>query len=207
MSGGHDSLIARINMEGEPRRAWTVDGMSSASAIGPYGVHLNWDDTQLWVVSKGEATHNRGISLGLVNPTIMRAPPYTSWAPGPVGEIHTGCLRGDHGTVHPNPDLDQLWVTCNGSFEIVVFDMFNQRGRRPNPDAERRLDPLRLLRRVHDGRRWAASTVRCCPIRTASTVPRIAGQARDRGARVGLLVRVGGADRLPPLVPAQREDN
>jgi hypothetical protein len=109
-----------------PPRTWEVDGVSNAAAIGPYGAHLNWDETQLWVVSKGEATHNRGISLGLVNTAIMRAPPYFSWAPGPVGEFFTGCMRGDHGTVHPNPDLDELWVTCNGSFDIVIFDMFNR---------------------------------------------------------------------------------
>ena len=125
VTGGHDSLVARIDMDGPPN-SWSVDGVSSAAAIGPYGAHLNWDDTQLWIVSKGEATHNRGISLGLVNPDIMRGLPYNSWAPGPVGEFFTGCMRGDHGTVHPDPDLDQLWVTCNGSFEIVVFDMFNR---------------------------------------------------------------------------------
>ena len=73
---------------------------------------------------KGEATHNRGITLGQINTTIMQPPPYVSWAPGPVATHYTACMRGDHGTVHPDPDLSELWITCNGSFEITVFDMF-----------------------------------------------------------------------------------
>ncbi len=125
ISGGKYSVVERINMSG-PIDTWTLDGVSSAAAIGPYGAHLNWDETQLWMISKGEATHNRGNSLGLVNPTLMQPPPYMAWAPGPVKQVNTECLRGDHGTVHPDPNLDQLWVTCNGSFEVVVLDMFDE---------------------------------------------------------------------------------
>lgn len=123
VSGGHDSLVARLNIEGDPAN-WHLDGVSNSAALGPYGVHLNWDDDSLYVVSKGEATHNRGITLGQINTTIMQPPPYVSWAPGPVATYYTACMRGDHGTVHPDPDLSELWITCNGSFEIAVFDMF-----------------------------------------------------------------------------------
>ncbi|MFU8887350.1 MAG: hypothetical protein ACNA8N_01970 [Trueperaceae bacterium] len=125
VTGGKYSMVIRIAMDG-PVTAWTVDGVANAGAIGPYGAHLNWDETRLWTVSKGEATHNRGNSMGLLNPQIMRPPPYAAWAPGPIAQVNTDCLRGDHGTVHPNPELDQLWVTCNGSFEIVVIDMFDE---------------------------------------------------------------------------------
>lgn len=124
ITGGHSSVLVRINMEGDNPNVWTVDGGTSAAAIGPYGAHLNWDEDEIWTVSKGEGAHNRGISLGLVNPTIMRPPPIRAWTPGSVGEFFTGCMRGDHGTLHPDPDLEELWVTCNGSFEIVVWDMF-----------------------------------------------------------------------------------
>ncbi|MEX2502620.1 MAG: hypothetical protein WD336_09605 [Trueperaceae bacterium] len=125
VTGGKYSMIIRIAMEG-PVSNWTVDGVANSAAIGPYGAHLNWDETQLWVVSKGEATHNMGNSMGLLNPQIMRPPPYSAWAPGPIKQVNTECLRGDHGTVHPDPNLDQLWVTCNGSFEIIVIDMFDE---------------------------------------------------------------------------------
>ena len=125
VTGGKYSMVVRIAMEGAVSN-WRVDGVANSAAIGPYGAHLNWDETRLWVVSKGEATHNRGNSMGLLNPTIMRPPPFTAWAPGPIRQVNTECLRGDHGTVHPDPDLDQLWVTCNGSFEIIVIDMFDE---------------------------------------------------------------------------------
>jgi hypothetical protein len=65
--------------------------------------------------------------MGIVNPRILQGLPYASWAPGPLGQLNTDCLRGDHGVVHPDPDLDQLWVTCNGSFEVIVIDMFEER--------------------------------------------------------------------------------
>ena len=74
VSGGHESLIAKVDISGEPS-AWSVTGVSSAAALGPYGVHPNWDDDRLFVVSKGEGAHNRGITLGEVNPTIMRPTP------------------------------------------------------------------------------------------------------------------------------------
>jgi hypothetical protein len=126
VTGSQQSLVVRIAMEGSLLN-WAVDGVANASAIGPYGAHLNWDETRLWTVSKGEATHNRGNSMGILNPKIMRGLPYASWAPGPLGQLNTECLRGDHGVVHPDPDLDQLWVTCNGSFEVVVIDMLEER--------------------------------------------------------------------------------
>jgi hypothetical protein len=125
VTGAHESLVARINMEGPPNQ-WDVDGVTGSAAIGPYGARLNWDETQLWTVSKGEATHNRGVSLGLLNPQIMRAPPFFAWAPGAVGVFPTGCTRGDHATLHPDPDLEEIWLSCNGSFNIVVWDMFDR---------------------------------------------------------------------------------
>ncbi|MDZ7799728.1 MAG: hypothetical protein U5K81_02895 [Trueperaceae bacterium] len=123
VTGGHDSNLTRLSLEGDVSD-WHVDGAANAAALGPYGVHYNWDEDRAFVVSKGEATHNRGITLGEVNPVIMQPPPLHSWAPGPVATHHTACIRGDHGTVHPDIDRDELWITCNGSFEIVVFDMF-----------------------------------------------------------------------------------
>jgi hypothetical protein len=126
VTGSHDSIVVRISLAGSILN-WTVDGVANAGTVGPYGVNLNWDETRLWTVSKGESTHNRGNSMGLLNPNILQPPPLRAWAPGPLAQVNTDCLRGDHGTVHPDPELDQLWVTCNGSFEIVIIDMFDER--------------------------------------------------------------------------------
>ncbi len=35
----------------------------------------------------------------------------------------TGGIRGDHGTLHLDPELNEMWITYNSSFEIVVFDL------------------------------------------------------------------------------------
>jgi hypothetical protein len=38
-------------------------------------------------------------------------------------QFFTGCVRGDHATLHPNPEANEMWITCNSSFEIVIFDL------------------------------------------------------------------------------------
>jgi len=40
-----------------------------------------------------------------------------------MDQIYTGCVRGDHGSLHPDPDANELWISCNASFEVVVFDL------------------------------------------------------------------------------------
>jgi DNA-binding beta-propeller fold protein YncE len=99
---------------------------SRSSVHGVYGCHLGWDDNNLWTIEKGEASHNRGKNIGLVDVKIMR--PLDNW--------NTEWLRADHGTVHPDPDKNELWVTANSSFEVVVWDMGNSavKARIPMPN-------------------------------------------------------------------------
>lgn len=80
---------------------------------GVYGCHLGWDDTNLWTIEKGEASHNRGKMIGLVDVDVM----------APRDNFYGGWIRADHGTVHPDPDRNELWVTSNSTFEVVVWDM------------------------------------------------------------------------------------
>ncbi len=121
VSGGQHSIVAKIDMEGEPAR-WKVVGASNAGTVGPYGLALSNDERHLFAIGKGEGTHNRGVTVGLVDTTIMVPPPLLAWNPGPIAEIYTGCMRGDHITVHPERRLNELWLTCNSSFEVVVLD-------------------------------------------------------------------------------------
>jgi DNA-binding beta-propeller fold protein YncE len=88
-------------------------GASRSSVHGGYGIHLNWDDTKLYVVEKGEASHNRGKALGLVDPVAMT----------PSDTFETHCLRGDHGLLHPDPAKNELWISYNSNFRDVVFDL------------------------------------------------------------------------------------
>ncbi|MEE9285112.1 MAG: hypothetical protein V3V35_05205, partial [Dehalococcoidia bacterium] len=115
VSNGHNSNIAKIHIEGPPPQ-WELVGLTQAGTAGPYGIRLNWDETQLWASGKGEGSHNRGMTIGLADPVRMP----TSW--GTPGEWYTGCLRNDHATLNP-ADTSELWLSCNSSFEVVVWDM------------------------------------------------------------------------------------
>jgi len=111
-SGGHSSQVFKYDMQ-----ANEVVAHSRAGVEGPYGVHLGWNDTDLYTIGKGEGSHNRGKVVGLIDAELMEV------STRPVNQFTTDCLRGDHGTLHPNPDVNELWVTCNSSFETVVFDL------------------------------------------------------------------------------------
>ncbi|MBI3022376.1 MAG: hypothetical protein HYY68_01450 [Thaumarchaeota archaeon] len=64
-------------------------------------------------VEKGEASHNRGKLLGLVDPIAMR----------PVDSFVTGGLRADHAILHPDPARNEIWISYNSNFRDVVFDL------------------------------------------------------------------------------------
>lgn len=105
--GGSDEVF-QVDTE-----AQQVINTSRSSVHGMYGCHLGWNDNELWTIEKGEASHNRGKNIGLVDVKLMT--PLDNW--------NTEWLRADHGTVHPDPDKNELWVTANSTFEVVVWDM------------------------------------------------------------------------------------
>ena len=43
-----------------------------------------------------------------------------------MGQIVSNCLRQDHAIVHPDPELNEMWISCNSSFDNVVIDMGTQ---------------------------------------------------------------------------------
>jgi mono/diheme cytochrome c family protein len=56
--------------------------------------------------------------MGMVDTATMEVPGSRS-----MDQIYTGCVRGDHATLHPDPDANEMWISCNASFEVVVFDL------------------------------------------------------------------------------------
>ncbi len=89
-----------------------VVGTTQAAVPGPYDIALNLDESELWVVGKGEMTFNRGSSLGLIDTLTFRAVDY----------YEIGGRTIDHDIMNPaNPD--ELWVTSSGTAEIIVWDM------------------------------------------------------------------------------------
>ncbi len=111
-SGGHSSKVFKYNL-----KSAEMETFARAGVEGPYGLILNWEDTEVYSVGKGEGSHNRGKVLGLVDVATMGV------RNRPANQFTTDCIRGDHATLHPDPDFNEMWITCNSSFEIVVFDM------------------------------------------------------------------------------------
>lgn len=123
VSNGHESKVAKIDMSAPNPAEWEVVGMSNAGTIGPYGLTLSWDEKLMVVIGKGEASHNQGITVGLVRPDLMQKPPGRGWGADVAGTVYTGCLRNDHGVLHPDPEANEVWLSCNSSFENVVLDL------------------------------------------------------------------------------------
>jgi DNA-binding beta-propeller fold protein YncE len=89
-----------------------VVAKSQAGVPGPYMIELNDDETELWVVGKGEMTFNLGGSLGLVDTRSFRA----------VNAYDIGGQTIDHNIVNPFA-TNEMWVTSSGTANTIVFDM------------------------------------------------------------------------------------
>jgi DNA-binding beta-propeller fold protein YncE len=113
LGGARHSVVMKLDLEQNQ-----IVGETRAGVDGPYGVHLGWDDRIIYSIGKGEGSHNRGKMIGLLDSIVMTTPGSI-----PMEQFYTGCTRGDHGTLHPDPDANEMWITCNSSFEVVVFDL------------------------------------------------------------------------------------
>lgn len=116
VTGGHESIVAKIDMSAEDPGDWERVAFARAGTEGPYGLNLNWEDDQIITIGKGEGSHNKGITVGLVDPRMVGSA-------RPNGEVYTGCLRADHAIIHPDPEMNELWISCNSSFETIIFDL------------------------------------------------------------------------------------
>jgi DNA-binding beta-propeller fold protein YncE len=97
------SNVSKINIKtGE--MAWTA-----GTGIGPYGVNLNADETEIWIADKGEGTGHFGRTI-----TVLDA------GSGQVLETVFSGYEVDH--VLLSPDGKEMWATANGEGRIFVFD-------------------------------------------------------------------------------------
>jgi hypothetical protein len=113
ITGARNSIVMKLDMdEGK------IVSEQRAGVDGPYGNHFGWDDRFIYTIGKVEESHNRGKMLGMVDTSTMEVPGSRA-----MDQIYTGCVRGDHGTLHPDPEANELWISCNASFEVVVFDL------------------------------------------------------------------------------------
>lgn len=113
---GHSSHVYMIDNETNE-----VVDEASAGVGGPYGICLNWDETLAWTVGKGEGSHNVGSVLGIMELT----------ADGEIDEyndvnqpIYLGgsAASVDHCALHPDPDVNEVWVSNMKGWETIVID-------------------------------------------------------------------------------------
>jgi DNA-binding beta-propeller fold protein YncE len=89
-----------------------VVASAQSGVPGPYEIALNEDETELYMIGKGEMTYNLGGSLGLIDTRTFRT----------VRDYDIGGQTIDHDIMNPwHPT--EMWVTSSGTAEVIVFDM------------------------------------------------------------------------------------
>jgi YVTN family beta-propeller protein len=112
---GTNSLVFKID-----NATNKVVAKTSAGVAGPYGIAFNWDESLLYVVGKGEGSHNKGGVLGVINAKtftqtgIVHEMPI--WLGGSASSV-------DHAILHPDPAVNELWVSNMNGWETIVLDL------------------------------------------------------------------------------------
>jgi len=93
---------------------------TSAGVAGPYGLAFNWDESLLFLVGKGEGTHNRGSALGVID-----AERFTRWRGLHQMPIFLGGSASsiDHAILHPDPEVNEMWISNMNGWETIVLDL------------------------------------------------------------------------------------
>ncbi len=117
VADGHSSYVFKIDNELNE----VVDS-TSAGVAGPYGIALNWDESFLYPIGKGEGTHNNGSVVGLVATRPRFVSPRNLihnmpiWLGGSASSI-------DHGILHPDPEVNELWISNMYGWEMIVLNL------------------------------------------------------------------------------------
>jgi DNA-binding beta-propeller fold protein YncE len=96
-----------------------VIGKTSAGVAGPYGLTLNWDETLLYTIGKGEGSHNTGRVIGVIDTKTFR-PARTFNQPIVLGGSASSI---DHAILNPDPAVNELWVSNMNGWETIVLDL------------------------------------------------------------------------------------
>jgi DNA-binding beta-propeller fold protein YncE/mono/diheme cytochrome c family protein len=97
-----------------------VDDTSSGVA-GPYGLALNWDESRLYPIGKGEGTHNNGSVIGLVDTQTFQSP--RNFIHNMPLYLGGSASSVDHGIIHPDPKVNELWISNMNGWETIVMDL------------------------------------------------------------------------------------
>jgi DNA-binding beta-propeller fold protein YncE/mono/diheme cytochrome c family protein len=116
VNDAHSSNVYRIdNMTNE-----VVDD-TSAGVVGPYGLVLDWDEHYLYPIGKGEGSHNNGSVVGIVDARTFTTPRnFRHNMPIYLGGSASSI---DHGILHPDPKVNELWISNMNGWETIVLDL------------------------------------------------------------------------------------
>lgn len=112
---GHGSEVYKIDDTTNE-----VIGRTSAAVAGPYGIAMNWDESLIFTVGKGEGTHNRGAVLGVIDGT--RFTNYRGLHQMPIW-LGGSASSVDHAILHPDPEVNELWVSNMNGWDTIVLDL------------------------------------------------------------------------------------
>jgi len=122
--GGADPLT-RIDISSALVSDWKVTGFANAAVGYAYGATMSWDDKRIFITEKGNPGGNLiGDSVGIVNAAGFVDPLKYGGSGGAQGVLYLGgCQQPDHAIVHPDPAKNEMWVSCNSSFDNAVVGM------------------------------------------------------------------------------------
>lgn len=116
--------------DGEGSRTYKIDlalnqavANTSASVAGPYGMALTWDEKLLYLVGKGEGAANQGHVLGVIDTTTFRPASSTLLGVNQPIELGGNSRTVDHAQLHPDPKVNELWISNMGGPETTVLDL------------------------------------------------------------------------------------
>jgi hypothetical protein len=112
---GHGSHVYKIDDETNE-----IVGSQSAGVAGPYGIAMNWDESLIFTVGKGEGTHNRGSVLGVIDGNRFSS--YRGLHQMPVF-LGGSASSVDHAILHPDPKVNELWVSNMNGWDTIVLDL------------------------------------------------------------------------------------
>ncbi|MBI2916642.1 MAG: hypothetical protein HYY01_01500 [Chloroflexi bacterium] len=119
VADGHESMVAKVDTTTNK-----VVGKTSAGVAGPYGLAMNWDETELYTIGKGEGSHNTGSVVGVID--------LKEWRPkrgitNPIPLLDPNDMLSarsiDHGQLHPDPNVNELWVSNMAGNATIVLDL------------------------------------------------------------------------------------
>jgi DNA-binding beta-propeller fold protein YncE len=116
VNDAHSSQVYRIDNASN-----TVNDTTSAGVVGPYGLVLDWNEHYLYPIGKGEDSHNNGSVVGIVDALTFTTPRnFRHNMPIYLGGSASSI---DHGILHPDPAVNELWISNMNGWETIVLDL------------------------------------------------------------------------------------